>query len=437
MKLKLYHKTFIITFITTILTLTVFTLILQSFTGVFLDNLADDQFNNAIKQIKQIKTLDEFTINHINEIEDQNQTTIRLYNVNNELIYPRLNFTGVPILESAQSIEQGTNTNQIRIGTEMLNIEGNIVIAMLSYNANMRVQEIQQIFLNMIPLLIVIGLFISLLISYLYSKSTVLRINKMNVTMNDMSTLTYASNYQSEKGDELKDLENQIHFLYDQLINEMEKIKNFERDRQVFMRGTIHELKTPIMIMEMQLREIIETIDLSAEEEHQILTLQQRLLGMKELVNGGLDISKLESITDLQEVDISEITQEVLEYYDSMLEDKNIVLHHSYQKQTLLMHEKHLSTILSNLISNAIRYSPNDSEISITQTNSYFEIENEFEGAIDNLDSLSKPFIRGVDDQDGHGLGLYIVSNTLQKYQYEYEYHVVDHQFIFRFNLDG
>ena len=118
-----------------------------------------------------------------------------------------------------------------------------------------------------------------------------------------------------------------------------------------------------------------------------------------------------------------------------MLEDKRLKLEFIGMEHHMLMHEKHLSTILSNLLSNAIRYSPSESVISILQDDESFRIENHFDYDIDNLNSLSKPFVRGINDQDGHGLGLYVVSNTLQKYQFEYNYFVEDERFIFEFKL--
>lgn len=435
MKLKLYHKTFITSFVTTLLTLAAFLIILQSFTGMFLNKLADDQFNNAIKEVQKITKLEDFTIDNIHKIEENNQTTIRLYDVNNQIIYPRIG-----LVTSAGSIQSepalvNPDSKELRVTTEILNIEGNSVIALISYNANMRTEEVQQVFIKMIPSLTVIAVLMSLLVSYIYSKQTVKKIQNMNDKMLLMSDINYDEAYDKQDGDELSDLENHIHDLYDKLISEMETIKKFEMDRQVFMRGTIHELKTPIMVMEMQLRDLFESEDLSDEDLEKLLSIQKRLDAMRQLVNGGLDISKLESITERSEIDIKDSIDEVLEYYESMVEDRNLKLDVLTTSHLMMMHEKHLTTILSNLMSNAIRYSPNNSTLIITQDNQIFQIKNKIEKDIDNFESLSKPFVRGIKDEDGHGLGMYIVTSTLQKYQLNYKYYLEDDYFVFEFEL--
>lgn len=255
--------------------------------------------------------------------------------------------------------------------------------------------------------------------------------------MEKMALLTYDEAYIKQQGDELSDLENQIHSMYNQLILEMEKIKKFELDRQVFMRGTIHELKTPIMIMEMQLRELLECENLDQKQTDQVLDIQHRLDAMRQLVNGGLDISKLDSIVNHETVDVQEVVFNVLEYYETMSEDKHIVIDVMTKSRVIEMHEKHLSTILSNVMSNAIRYSPNESTINITLDDHKLSVTNTFEGSIEHVETLDKPFVQGVLDSDGHGLGMYVVSNILQQYEIEYEYIIEGHLFTFNIYLDS
>lgn len=439
MKLKLYHKTFLITFVSTVLTLTAFTLILQGFTGVILNNLADDQFANSIKEVKSISEPKDFTFDNINAIEEKNQVSIRLFNANNDLIYPQIDGlnAGINFQSSVAVNLESDFKRDYRVTTELLLIEGSPVIAMISYNANMRTAEVQKIFLNMIPMLLVVALIMALIVSYVYAKYTVNKITKMNRTMEKMALLTYDEAYIKQQGDELSDLENQIHSMYNQLILEMEKIKKFELDRQVFMRGTIHELKTPIMIMEMQLRELLECENLDQKQTDQVLDIQHRLDAMRQLVNGGLDISKLDSIVNHETVDVQEVVFNVLEYYETMSEDKHLVIDVMTKSRVIEMHEKHLSTILSNVMSNAIRYSPNESTINITLDDHKLSVTNTFEGSIEHVETLDKPFVQGVLDSDGHGLGMYVVSNILQQYEIEYEYIIEGHLFTFNIYLDS
>ena len=118
-----------------------------------------------------------------------------------------------------------------------------------------------------------------------------------------MSSSSIELDYQASQGDELKELENNIHAMYQnlqltmaQLSTEVTTVKRLEKDRQVFMRGATHELKTPIMAMTTMLEGMISQVEGFENHEEYLHKCYARLQSMSRLVNKMLEVSKIESV---------------------------------------------------------------------------------------------------------------------------------------------
>ncbi|WZU00536.1 hypothetical protein MGH68_13365 [Erysipelothrix sp. D19-032] len=111
------------------------------------------------------------------------------------------------------------------------------------------------IFFSVMPYMVIVGLIVSALISYLYARYTAQKIIHLNHVMETMESFQYVALDTPVRGDEIATLENQIDHLYKRLIHEMDTIQKFERDRDIFMKGSIHELKTPLMVMSLYIEE--------------------------------------------------------------------------------------------------------------------------------------------------------------------------------------
>lgn len=126
-----------------------------------------------------------------------------------------------------------------------------------------------------------------------------------------------------------------------------------------------HELKTPIA-------ELLNLSDVALKFPHEkhivdnytteVLSISQRL---KSIVNGILLLQKSSSATELpkQTLNINEIITAILLRENK--EDRKITLTIN-KGETLFTNEFAIDTILTNLISNALFYSPADTDISIT-----------------------------------------------------------------------
>ncbi|MFV0396384.1 MAG: sensor histidine kinase, partial [Coprobacillaceae bacterium] len=221
-------------------------------------------------------------------------------------------------------------------------------------------------------------------------------------------------------------LENDICSLYSQLMEEIKIVQKLEEERQIFLRGVTHELKTPIMIMGVTIESILAGIDGYQDSQVAMQDCYQTLQAMSNLVNEILDIAKIESVKDISTNTVNNIVEETLISYQPLLQDKQIQVDLQMQdKMELTIPYNHLQKVVSNIISNALKYTPNNGEfkILINKTSAHF-INTMYEDAKVDMDKVFKAFVtydtKQTDLHKSHGLGLYIITAILEQYNIEY-----------------
>jgi len=100
-----------------------------------------------------------------------------------------------------------------------------------------------------------------------------------------------------------------------------------------------------------------------------------------------------------------------------LCERKKIALEYSLEDYHFTISNTQLQLIFSNLIGNAIKYSPPRSAIRISLKKGLFSIEDEGIGiAKDKQKEIFKRFQRGTSYSGGFGVGLNIVENISKQY---------------------
>ncbi|MCK6693474.1 MAG: ATP-binding protein [Thermoanaerobaculia bacterium] len=131
-----------------------------------------------------------------------------------------------------------------------------------------------------------------------------------------------------------------------------------------------HEFRTPLTLLIGPAERLLEKKELG-EEVHNILQIIRRNgLRLLALVNQMLDLSKLESgkITlHLVRGDVVGYLRYIMESFDSLAKDKNIHLHFQSDPESLQMDfdEERLQQIISNLLSNALKFTPEGGHVYI------------------------------------------------------------------------
>lgn len=195
-----------------------------------------------------------------------------------------------------------------------------------------------------------------------------------------------------------------------------------------------HELKTPIAVI----RNYAELItsgrsgDVSPKQYRFIETIRTNVLRMKALVSDLDDISRIESgrlRLDLAHVALENVLDEVVSIVEQQATQKQqkIFIHLDPQLPLLWADRFRLSQILTNLMSNASKYSPEQHDIFIRAAvvrhdgEAFVQIEVEDNGiGIRDTDkqSIFKQFFRSADKKVraalGTGLGLNIVRRLVE-----------------------
>lgn len=139
-----------------------------------------------------------------------------------------------------------------------------------------------------------------------------------------------------------------------------------------FISSVSHELRTPLTSIKAYTETILRDPNMSEEQKREFLiTIDKESIRLAELVNGLLEISKLDSgqfEVVKQDMDIVDIVEQIILSLKCTAENKNVVLHKNIAGTIphLWGHESRIRSLFSNLISNAIKFTPKDGTVSIS-----------------------------------------------------------------------
>lgn len=200
-------------------------------------------------------------------------------------------------------------------------------------------------------------------------------------------------------------------------MKEHEK-KTYE-DKVRFLINISHELRTPLTLIYAPLKRILGSDKIKDEEtNNQLTTVYKQVSQMKNLINIVLNVRKMETGNDTVNYKVHPLPEwirSVAEDFRQELDNKNIKLAYNFAPdiKDLTFDEAKSQIILSNLLMNALKYSEEDTLItlSVKKVENYIRISVSDQGiGLQNLD-LSRLFTRfyqGNQKQDlsSSGIGL-------------------------------
>lgn len=214
------------------------------------------------------------------------------------------------------------------------------------------------------------------------------------------------------------------------LFRDVTPIHRLQMMRRDFVANASHELRSPLTVISGYLQAFPDADELPQEWRHPIKEMQAQAHRMSGLIEDLLELSRLETeLADAsanQVVDVADLIGRVLRSAESEDEAKHALAFECLTNQGLLGVERELHSAFSNLVMNAIRYSPAGSPIEIT-----WSIGQDGEGVFSvtdqgvGIDSKHIPFVTQrfyrIDSarnqsKSGTGLGLAIVKHVLQRH---------------------
>jgi two-component system phosphate regulon sensor histidine kinase PhoR len=220
---------------------------------------------------------------------------------------------------------------------------------------------------------------------------------------------------------------NQRHLLLVQNVTDLQKADAMRRD---FVANVSHEMRTPITVL-MGFLETVQSLDLEQSQREQYFgMMMSQAQRMKSLVEDLLTLANLEanSLPAASNIVNIETSMALLKNDAEALSHGN---HHFtfevLEKENLLGDEREILSAFSNLVSNAIRYTPDAGLIHVKwgineDGQGEFSVTDSGPGiASEHLSRLTERFYR-VDrsrsrDTGGTGLGLAIVKHIANRHQ--------------------
>jgi signal transduction histidine kinase len=149
-----------------------------------------------------------------------------------------------------------------------------------------------------------------------------------------------------------------------------EQLRQLEELRDNLVHMVVHDMRTPLTSMKgfLQLLDIVEGETMSKDGKEYISILTEATENLIDLASSLLDVSKMEAgemALDLSECNMTEIIREVMGKVESLRENRQFVFEEP--KDPICIHgdAKLLARIIQNLMGNALKFTPNDGNITI------------------------------------------------------------------------
>ena len=233
------------------------------------------------------------------------------------------------------------------------------------------------------------------------------------------------------------------------LEEDIEKERKLEEMRKDFVASVSHDLKTPIGIIEGYAEGLKDGIATGKDALIYLDTIIDESHKMNKLVTNMLELSKLESGNlelVIERFNILRLIQKIIKSFKLEFESKNIKLELNTNLEYcyILGDIFQLEQVITNLLSNALKYTPNNNKV-IVELNTNDElvtISIENKGAYipeEEIDNLYNKFYR-IDkarnsSNNSNGLGLAIVKRILKLHESSYSLFNTEDGVKFEFTL--
>ncbi|MDR2324161.1 MAG: GHKL domain-containing protein [Acidovorax sp.] len=207
-------------------------------------------------------------------------------------------------------------------------------------------------------------------------------------------------------------------------INRMlSKVEQSLQSQRRFVADAAHALRSPLTALSLQAERLAEA-EMSAQAQERLAQLRLGLERGRQLLNQLLSLARAQSPTELVPAPLSAQTlyRQVLETLMPLAETRHIDLGVEGEQDAVLWAcELDLFTLLSNLVDNAIRYTPPGGRVDLSvhshQNQATLRIQDNGPGIpLAERDKVLQPFYRLLgNDQTGSGLGLSIVQTIAQR----------------------
>lgn len=340
--------------------------------------------------------------------------------------------------------EESSKSSPVLSNSYYFSFSDSDAVYMLSVSGTAeQVAEIRQAFLHILPLLFLAILAVAFAASWLYSRLITKPVLEISRISEEMSGLHLEWKIDTERTDELGTLARSLNTLSrnlsgalsdlqnanKKLEEDIEQGKKLEQARTDFFSAVSHELKTPITVIKGQLEGMLLGIGAYRDHEKYLARSLEIANTLEAMVQEILTISRLDTIGESfkrEPFDCVQVIRNYLNETEDLIARKDLQVSVELPAAQWINGNKMLmEKVFSNLIGNAVKYSPTGASVRICGQMEggrfHFSVENTGTRIPDeSIPRLFDAFYRVEQSRSrktgGSGLGLYVTQRILERH---------------------
>ncbi len=450
---SLFKKNFFVIFTIFIFSFTILYVFIYKYVPEYYVEMQKNEFDQtSLKAVQTIEQAPELSKNLFEQISDSIDISYYIVDENNTLLYLYDNTqqNGImfrdgmpikadPIIENSRYISK---KYYFQVNNEMYQITFTQPLD--------TVEGLREVLHIIIPYMILLGIILALLTSYIFATIISKPIIKLNQYALEIANLKFTKHKPLDRNDEIGVLSYNLAVMSNHLEEAVEgykmdinQVSKRDTERKELMAILSHELKTPITILSGQTECMINGIGKYKDYKKYLKENLKEFDRLNNLVNQILVLSKVDNFDyklEAEQIKLDEIIKEKCKEYQDIYHEKKLKHKLKIKHKYINSDKKLIEFIFKNLIENAFKYAKPHTDIVIEANDNFIEIKNEINDKIvKNEKELMSAFIQNDESRktEGHGLGLYIVSKSLEQLSLSYNVNVVDNKFIFKIYISN
>lgn len=361
-------------------------------------------------------------------IKEEAEYFWRNYNEDNTFSLPdTLNLTGYFDLEQMPAIIRKRPPDQE--GFHEYEDAANRFVLFLSHNKERQLYLVYNrgqvdtlaAYYGLFPLaLVLIVLYLSLWLTYRFSRRTISPISKLARQVNEIDFNSQdLSLLQVDKLPLSSD--DDIQILTDAILHLGERLEAFIARERNFTRDASHELRSPLTVINIATDLLLSEHNLSEHDRKTVLRIKRAITDMEELIEALLLLAReSDQALSKDHVCVNDVIDEEINRIQLLIEEKDLKINFLAEYRLHVdASDKVLSVMLGNLLRNAVQYTDKGS-VDITVTSGSVIISDSGRGiSPQQVNNIFKPYYRGSDNMTpGHGVGMTIVKRLSDRFNW-------------------
>ena len=311
-------------------------------------------------------------------------------------------------------------------------------ISLSLYASLQPIDDAVAVLLLLLPAALAVCVLLSVVAAWLYARSIAKPICAITGATVRMRALDPNAACEVAGEDEIAALSRNVNGMYSRLLDtiselerNLEEVSRTEQEKLDFLLLASHELKTPITAVRGMVEGMLCNVGVYKDRDRYLAECGQRLEELTALLCRILETTKLDPdvvARNAADTDVAALLHRTAQQFDIIAQsrDINIELPENCELHAVVPAEL-IGKVLSNVFSNAVRYTPAGGVIRAAIEGRSLVVENECEPLSEaELEHIGEPFYhppRGVQtDGDSTGLGMYFIDRTLRACSLEYSF---------------